>query len=51
MAIPATIGLSSSNVHSSFVKLDLSATIALLEIYEAAALVVLVTRGAVAFNA
>ena len=36
MAMPAIIGLSSSIVHSSFVKLDLSATIALLETIEAA---------------
>jgi hypothetical protein len=31
MAMPAIIGLSSSSVHSSFVKLDLSATIAFLK--------------------
>jgi hypothetical protein len=36
MAMPAIIGLSSSSVHSSFVKLDLSATTALLETFEAA---------------
>jgi hypothetical protein len=36
MAMPAIIGLSSSNVHSFFVKLVLSAMTALLETFEAA---------------
>src|SRR5258705_8437504 len=47
MAMTAIIGLSSSSVHSSFVKLDLSATTALLETFEAA-LDILLARGTVA---